>query len=94
MAPSDGATLADIALAAVTGVPATIAAWLAYKASQHASEAKREAKAGRILGQAIDNAVNSRPVGASTIGDDVSAILDRPSDYNGGGSLPKPEDPT
>jgi hypothetical protein len=81
----------DVLLAVVTTIPAMVAAVLAFRASTHAAEAKREAKAGRILGQAIDNAVNSRPVGASTIGDDVSEILERPSDYNGGGSLPNPK---
>jgi hypothetical protein len=45
------------------------------------TEAKHEAKAGRILGQAIDKAVNSRPPGQSTIGDDVTTILERPADY-------------
>jgi hypothetical protein len=78
-------TYLDIVLAAVTGVPASIAAWLAYRASKHAVEAKREAKAGRILGQAIDGAVNSRAAGASSIGDDVTTILERPADY-----LPNP----
>jgi len=81
----------DVLLALVTTIPAMVAAVLAFKASAHAAEAKREARASRILGQAIDNAVNSRPVGSSTIGDDVSAILDRPADYNGGGSLPNPK---
>jgi TctA family transporter len=75
------ATTSDIILAVVTGTPATIAAFLAYRASQHASEAKKEAKAGRIIGQAIDKAVNSRPPGQSTIGDDVTSILERPADY-------------
>jgi hypothetical protein len=75
------ATTSDIVLAAVTGTPAMVAAFLAYRASQHASEAKKEAKAGRIIGQAIDKAVNSRPPGQSTIGDDVTSILERPADY-------------